>query len=138
MAWLVDFVKDKEGFREDAYQDSVGVWTIGFGSTKGVKKGDKITHEDAEVLLEKELQDFLDYVVNFEEHTDYDWNNNQIAALTSFIYNLGKGRLKQVTQNGTRTNGTISKKMRLYNKAGGQVLAGLVKRRNEEADHFNS
>ena len=138
MAWLVDFVKEKEGFRNHAYQDSVGVWTIGYGSTKGIKKGDEITLEDAEVLLRKELQDFLDYVIAYRDNSKYTWNSNQVAALTSFIFNLGKGRLKQVTQNGTRTNGIISKKMRLYNKAGGQVLAGLVRRRNEESDHFNS
>ena len=39
--WLVNFVKEKEGFRANAYQDAVGVWTIGYGSTKGVKKGDR-------------------------------------------------------------------------------------------------
>lgn len=136
MSWLVDFVKEKEGFREDAYQDAVGVWTIGYGSTKGVKKGDKISKEDAEELLREELQGFLDYVLWFNDEHGYGWNDNQIAALTSFIYNLGKGKLNQVTGKATRDNDLISKKMRLYNKAGGRVLRGLEIRRNEEADHF--
>ena len=48
--WLVNFVKEKEGFRANAYQDAVGVWTIGYGSTKGVKKGDQISMANAETV----------------------------------------------------------------------------------------
>ena len=138
MGWLIDFVKEKEGYRSKAYQDAVGVWTIGYGSTKGVKKGDEITKEEAEELLEDELNDFLDYVLWFKEEYSYDWNNKQIAALTSFIFNLGKGKLKQVTADGKRDNETIAKKMRLYYNAGGRKLRGLEIRRNEEADRFLS
>ena len=138
MGWLTDFVKEKEGFRSEAYQDAVGVWTIGYGSTHGVKKGDSISKEGAEELLEKELQDFLDYVVYYGNNNGYEWNNNQIGALTSFIFNLGKGRLKDVTKGGTRDDNTIAAKMRLYYNAGGRKLRGLEIRRNEEADHFLS
>ena len=138
MGWLIDFVKEKEGYRSKAYQDAVGVWTIGYGSTKGVKKGDEITKEEAEELLEDELNDFLDYVLWFKEEYSYDWNNKQVAALTSFIFNLGKGKLKQVTADGKRDNETIAKKMRLYYNAGGRKLRGLEIRRNEEADRFLS
>ena len=55
--WLVNFVKEKEGFRANAYQDAVGVWTIGYGSTKGVKKGEQISPANAEKLLAEELED---------------------------------------------------------------------------------
>ena len=141
MSWLVDFVKEKEGFRKNAYQDSVGVWTIGYGATyykdgTRVKKGDVVTEAEAEELLQDHLQEFLDYVIEFKEDNGYDWNSNQIGALTSFIFNLGKGRLRQVTGKGTRDNDTIARKMRLYDKAGGRTLRGLTVRRNEEADHF--
>ena len=68
----------------------------------------------------------------------YDWNDNQIGALTSFIYNLGKGGLKQLTKDGTRSNKVIAQKIPLYNKAGGRTLPGLVTRRNEEAAQFIS
>ena len=138
MSWLVDFVKEKEGYRSKAYQDAVGVWTIGYGSTKGVQRGQEITQEDAEELLRQELHDFLDYVLWFREEFSYDWNDNQVGALTSFIFNLGKGKLKQLTADGKRDNETIAKKMRLYYNAGGRKLRGLEIRRNEEAEHFLS
>ena len=134
--WLVNFVKEKEGFRSEAYQDAVGVWTIGYGTTKGVKKGDEITKEMAEERLRDELQDFLSHVKYFANQNNYTWNENQVGALTSFIYNLGKGALNQVTAGGTRSNEEIAKKMRLYYNAGGKKLRGLEIRRNEEADHF--
>ena len=134
--WLVNFVKEKEGFRSEAYQDAVGVWTIGYGTTKGVKKGDKITEEMAEERLRDELHDFLSHVKYFANQNNYTWNENQVGALTSFIYNLGKGALNQVTAGGKRSNEEIAKKMRLYYNAGGKKLRGLEIRRNEEADHF--
>ena len=134
--WLVNFVKEKEGFRSEAYQDAVGVWTIGYGTTKGVKPHHTITEEEAVERLEEELRDFLDYVVNFSEANGYNWENNKIAALTSFIYNLGKGALKQVTSDAKRTNKQIANKMLLYVNAGGKPLPGLITRRKEESDHF--
>lgn len=136
MGWLTDFVKEKEGFRKDAYQDVVGVWTIGYGFTKNVKPGDTITKDEAEERLEEELQDYLEYVIYFMNQNNYTWSNNQVAALTSFIFNGGKGWLKQVTDGGKRDNDTIAAKMRLYHNAGGKKLRGLEIRRNEEADHF--
>ena len=134
--WLIDFVKEKEGFRGDAYQDAVGVWTIGYGSTKGVKDGDKISKENAEKLLEEELKDFQRYVEKYSNRAGYYWNDNQVDALTSFIFNLGKGRLNQLTQDGTRDNEEIAAKMLLYRKAGGRVLRGLEIRRQEESARF--
>ncbi len=142
MAWLVDFVKEKEGFREKAYQDSVGVWTVGYGTTrlngKKVTSSDSLSHKQAQQKLEEELQDFLDHVVAFNEKHNRDWNNKQVAALTSFIYNLGKRALKQVTDDGKRDDATIAAKMKLYYNAGGKKLPGLVKRREEESAHFLS
>ena len=138
MSWLVDFVKEKEGFRSDAYQDLVGVWTIGYGFTHKVKEGDTITREEASKRLESELLSYLKNVLMFQERFEYDWNNKQVAALTSFSFNLGKRILKQVTAKGTRSNEEIAEKMRLYYNAGGKKVRGLEIRRNEEADHFLS
>ena len=97
-----------------------------------------ISKAEAEILLAHSLNDFLDYVIMYEHDNGYDWNNKQRAALTSWCYNLGKSRLRRLTNNGTRDNATIADKMRLYHKAGGKVMKGLVIRRNEEADHFLS
>lgn len=136
MAWLIPFIKSKEGFRENAYEDLVGTWTIGYGSTHKVSEGDYMSEEDASALLEAELQTFLDYVIFYGDSKEYEWNDNQIAALTSFCYNLGKGSLRQLTDNGKRDNETIATKMLLYKNAGGKPIRGLEIRRQEECDHF--
>ena len=144
MSWLVEFVKEKEGFRSDPYRDAVGVPTIGYGATyytngkKVTMKDDPITKKEATVLLKEHLQDFLDYVIKYGESNGYEWSKNQVGALTSFVFNLGKSRLKQLTKNGTRSNEEIAQKILLYKKAGGKVLKGLEDRRKEEANHFNS
>lgn len=142
MSWLVDFIKKSEGERLTAYKDPIGIPTIGVGLTRihgrPVKLSDTITSNESEEFLREELQDFLDYVIKYGESKDYGWNNNQIAALTSFVFNLGKGSMKQLTKNGTRSNEVIAKKMTLYTKAGGRTLPGLVTRRKAEAEHFNS
>ena len=122
----------------NAYQDAVGVWTIGYGSTKGVKEGDKISLENAEKLLEDELRDFKHYVERYSNRVGYYWNDNQVDALTSFIFNLGKGALNQVTQDGTRSDEVIAEKMKLYYNAGGKKLKGLEIRRKEESDQFSA
>lgn len=136
--WLVNFVKEREGFRANAYQDSVGVWTIGYGSTHGVKKGDTISMQNAEKLLQKELDDFQAYVERYSVRVGYHWNKQQIEALTSFVFNLGKGTLNQLTHDGTRTSEVIAAKMKLYYNAGGVRLEGLVKRREAESERFSS
>lgn len=138
MSWLIEFVKEKEGFRGLAYQDSAGIWTVGYGSTLGVTSMSTTTKEAAEWRLVKELMDYLDFVINYGKDYGYDWNKKQVGALTSFIYNLGKGALRQVTDSGTRDNATIAKKMKLYYNAGGKKLPGLVKRRLEESARFSS
>ena len=134
MSWLLNFVKKKEGFRERAYQDAVGVWTIGYGSTKGVKPGDTITEPEAAARLNEELAVFRDHVNDYNTRYNYNWTEGQIDALTSFAYNIGS--IKQLTGNGKRDNATIAKKIKLYNKANGRVLSGLTARRIEEAAKF--
>ena len=144
MSWLIDFVKEKEGFSSKPYKDSVKKYTIGYGTTyypdgtKVAKTDVSISKEEAEILLRHSLNYFLDYVVNYGPLKGYNWNNNQIGALSSFCYNLGRSQLKQLTANGTRSNEEIAQKMSLYKKAGGKVLKGLEVRRQEEAEHFNS
>ena len=136
--WLLNFVKEREGFRSEAYLDAVGIATIGWGSTRGVKLGDTITREGAEELLKHELSIFKRYVEKFSVKHGYNWTGYQVSALTSFSFNLGRGSIKQVTKNGTRTNEQIAQKMLLYYNAGGRKLRGLELRRIEESRHFQS
>jgi lysozyme len=60
----VALIKKFEGCELDAYQDSVGVWTIGYGHTKEVKEGDKINKDEAEHLLQEEMPEYEGYIEN--------------------------------------------------------------------------
>lgn len=121
-------IEEFEGCRLTAYQDSVGVWTIGYGHTKGVKRGQVITKEQAEHYLAQDVKNAEKNVSSFD--STYHWNQNQFDALVSFAFNLGS--INQLTANGKRTIAEISNKILAYNKAGGKELAGLTRRRKAE------
>lgn len=88
----VEQLKIDEGCRLTAYQDTVGVWTIGYGHTGGVKKGDKITQKDADDLL---LADTLQAAVDASSlPVAFDGLNAvRQAVLINMSFNLGKTRL---------------------------------------------
>lgn len=133
---LVAFIKKKEGFSANAYKDHKQ-YSIGYG-TKANRPDEVITEAEADKRLREHLSKSLKDVVNFGKKYNYDWNQNQIDALTSFVYNLGPGALNQLTAGGKRSNEEIMKKIPEYNKASGQVNNALVKRRNEELAMFSS
>lgn len=131
----IELIKKFEGCELTAYRDAVGVLTIGYGHTGDVKEGQKITKKKAEELLIKDLEKF-ETGVNLLILAKYRFNQNEFDALVSFAYNLGLGNLKKLTNNGKRNKGQIADAIPLYNKAGGKVLSGLVKRRKAEHDLF--
>ena len=128
----INMIKKFEGCRLTAYKDSVGVWTIGYGHTAGVKVGQRITQVQAESFLKDDLVKFEQKVEKYD--SKYHWNQNQFDALVSFAFNIGN--IDQLTANGTRSTKTISEKMLQYNKAGGKVLSGLTERRKAEQTLF--
>lgn len=128
----INLIKKYEGCKLQAYQDSVGVWTIGYGHTSGVKMGDLITQQKAEEYLLKDLLKFEDNVRKY--NNIYHFNQNQFDALVSFAYNVGS--INRLIDNGKRNIDQISSAMLLYNKAGGKIVPGLVKRREEERELF--
>ena len=137
----IDLIKEFEGCRLTAYQDEVGVWTIGYGITNSeksitgrtIKRGLKISKASAKKWVEESLnRKYLPKVVKYD--TRYNWNQNEIDALTSFAYNIGS--IDQLTANGSRSRDTIAKKMLEYNKAGGTVYRGLTRRREAERKLF--
>lgn len=130
----INLIKNFEGCRLTAYKDSVGVWTIGYGHTSGVKKGQVISQSKAEDFLKSDLARYEKNVDSFTER--YHWNQNQFDALVSFAYNIGS--INQLTANGTRTIEQISEKITAYNKAGGKVLEGLTRRRKAEKELFDT
>lgn len=129
-----DLIKLFEGLRLRAYRDPVGKPTIGFGHTQGVRMGDEITEEQANILLDLDMTPIIKKLESYD--SKYHWNENEFNALLSFAYNLGVGSIDQVTANGTRTKGEVASKMLLYYNAGGKRLEGLVYRRQKEHDLF--
>lgn len=91
-------IKECEGFRDTAYLDTGKVWTIGWGTTeidgKPVKPGQKITVEKAEECLSKDIAEAEKYV---EALVKCPLNDNQFAALVSFMYNIGLGQFAAST-----------------------------------------
>jgi len=131
---LIERVKASEGFSAKAHKD-FKQYSVGYG-TKAKSENEEISKEEAEKRLSEELAKRKKYVINYSKEKGYNWNNNQIEALTSFIYNLGNGALDTVTGGGKRTNEEIAKAIPQYNMAGGKELKGLTTRRNEELAQF--
>ena len=125
-------MEEFEGLRLDAYLDPIGVPTIGYGHTAGVKLGQKITQQQAEAFLAADIKSAEKAVDGLK----LPLNANQRDALTSFTYNCGAGNLSKLTAN--RTLPQIADAIMLYNKAGGSVLLGLVRRRTWEKELFNT
>lgn len=134
----IDLIKQFEGCRLTAYQDSVGVWTIGYGHTKGVKNGDSITQAQADAFLRDDVQVAESDVTRLVKVT---LSQNQFDALVSFTYNLGVRSLSTSTLlrklNAGDTKGAADEFLR-WNKAGGKVLNGLTRRREAEQSLFLS
>ena len=132
----LDLIKHFEGCELYAYKCPAGVWTIGYGHTKGVEPGMQITEQDAEDMLKEELIEYESYI---NDLVTVGLNQNQFDAMVSWVYNLGAGNLKASTLlkvlNAGDYVGVPAQIMR-WNKAGGKVLEGLTRRRQAEADLF--
>lgn len=133
----IDLIKEFEGCRLTAYLDSVGIPTIGYGSTEGVAPGDTISQQEAEEILKEDLQRFERCVT--EMVTVMPINQNAFDALVSFAFNLGCNALKNSTLlklvNAGDNHGA-AREFPKWDHAGGRVLAGLTRRRQAEAERF--
>ena len=126
-------IKQFEGFRADAYQDVVGVWTIGYGFTRGVKPGQHMTLQQAEARLITELLGYEQAVLGA---CILEPNQNQLDAMCSLAWNIGiAGFLKSTVLKCHNRGDTqsASRAFGLWNKAGGREWAGLTRRRAAEA-----
>jgi len=129
----IELLKKFEGCKLEAYQDSVGVWTIGYGHTKGVYKGMTISQDDAEEMLEEEMEEYEGYI---EEYVEVPLSQNEFDALVCWVYNLGPTNLRNSTLlmvlNQSKFD-EVPEQIKRWNKAGGEILKGLVRRREAEA-----
>lgn len=126
-------VKAHEGLRLEAYQDTSGIWTIGYGHTHGVKADDSISAERAEQLLEADLTDAERAVAALVK---VPLTDNQFSALVSFVFNLGEGAFARSTllrKLNEGSYGLVPACLKSWIFDNGKVLQGLVKRRAAEA-----
>lgn len=132
----ISLIKRFEGCRLKAYKavPSERYYTIGYGHYgKDVARDGVITEEEAEWLLKRDLEKSETAVNNIITDT-FRLTQCQFDALVSFTYNCGAGNLNKLTRG--RTTEEVANAIVRYNKAGGKVLKGLVRRREEEQSLF--
>ena len=128
-----------EGCCLTAYQDQVGVWTIGYGHTgPDVKPGMTITSDQAQDFLAQDVESAAACVNNV---VVVQLTQEEFDALVDFVFNLGAGAFSGSTMlrelNAGDFTGAASQ-FDLWDHAGGTVVAGLLRRRQAEADLFES
>ena len=131
----LDLIKSFEGCQLTAYKCPAGVWTIGWGHTNNVYEGMSITQDQADNMLREDVKYYADAVDRYNSR--FNFTQEEFDALTSFTYNCGVGSL-QAVMSCCNTKQEIAEECKLYNKGGGVVLAGLVRRREEEYKLFMS
>ena len=131
----LNLIKSFEGCHLTAYRCPAGVLTIGYGRTSGVYEGMVITQAQADKFLYEDVQRFVQAVNQYQAR--FNFNQQEFDSLVSFTYNCGQGSLAAV-MSCCNTKQEIAEECKLYNKGGGQVLPGLVRRREEEYQLFMS
>lgn len=134
----IELIKLFEGFKAEAYLCPANVWTIGYGTTSGVKRGQTVTIKEAEDLLQKDLVKFENTV---NSAVKVKLTQDQFDALVSFVYNVGPGNFRSSTLLSLLNQGdyaSVPFQMARWNRANGRVLAGLTRRRKAEGDLFRT
>lgn len=138
----IDIIKRWEGFRADAYLDSAGVWTVGYGTTSragvGLEVGPhtRVTEAEAEVYLRRAVEKFADRI---RPEITTPMNENEWAAFLSLAYNIGPGAFVESTalrRFNDGDKGGAAEAMLWWNKVGTRFVQGLAKRRQDEMRLF--
>lgn len=132
-----NLIKAAEGCRLNAYKCPAGIWTIGYGHTKGVKEGDTWTQAQADKALEQDIETYLKAVLiacpSLEHYP------NRLAACISLAYNIGTGAFASSSVARYIRRGeyrAAADAFLLWVYAGKQKLPGLVTRRQREREVF--
>ena len=134
----LDLIKQFEGLYLKAYRCPAGVPTIGYGHTAGVAMGQTITQQQADDYLRRDVRQFERAVARL---VTVPLTQGQFDALVSFAFNLGEGALAQSTLLRMLNDGDYAgaaAQFERWNKAGGRVLPGLVRRRAAERALFEA
>ena len=129
----IALIKKFEGLELDSYQCSANVWTLGYGHTQGLAEGASCSEEEAEIILVNALKEFETYV---NALVDVELDQNQFDALVAWTFNLGPTNLRTSTLLKKLNAGEyndVPSEIKRWNRAGGQVLDGLIRRREAEA-----
>ena len=131
-----ELIRKFEGKSNKAYQDSAGVWTIGYGHTGGVVKGQTISDDEVERLLAEDVA-VAENAVNAQ---NLNLTQDQFDALVDFVFNLGAGNFQKSTLlkklKADPNDPTIYDEFLRWVYAGGVKLLGLVRRRTDEANLY--
>lgn len=130
----LEIIKKYEGFSSRAYKCPSGVWTVGWGHTgRDINKDTILTREEAELMLKKDVTNLQEQILFL---LDGKPSMNELDALTSLVYNVGLGAFKKsrlLKRINLKENGElIAKEWIEFNKAGGKIQKGLLRRRAEE------
>ena len=134
----LDLIKHFESLQLKAYKCSANVWTIGYGHTKNVKEGDRISQDQANCFLMQDLYSVERAIVRLVK---VKLNLNQFDALCSLIFNIGISAFNKSTLLAKLNTGDYvgaAEQFRRWNKVNNVVMAGLVRRRQAEEDLFNA
>lgn len=129
----IALIKVFEGCKLESYLCAAGVWTIGYGHTKMVEEGQEITQEEADNILLNDLEIYEEAVLKAVE---VPLHQHQFDALVSWTFNLGGANLNASTMLKVINKGEyedVPAQIKRWNKAGGKVLQGLIRRREAEA-----
>ena len=132
----IALIKSFESCKLKAYLCPANVWTIGWGTTKGVKPGQTITQAQADKLFADDLARFETAV---SKAVKVPLTGNQFSALVSLCYNIGAGAFAKSTlvkRLNARDYAGAQAQFARWNKADGKTLAGLTRRRAAEAKLF--
>ena len=133
----INLIKQFEGCKLTAYLCPAGVWTIGYGHTEGVNKGDKITQDKAEELLKQDLSKFEDALNSY----GFTLSQNQYDALICFMFNIGIQAFRTSTMFKYLRKNRYAAAAEQFNKwiyANHKPSKGLERRRDAERDLFVS
>ena len=129
----LSLIKKFEGLELEAYKCAAGVWTLGYGHTAGVQEGDVWSEEQANEQLKIDMHIYADYI---NDQVTCPLSQNQFDALVSWVFNLGPTNLRNSTLLKVLNSGDyegVPAQIKRWNKAGGKVLEGLIRRREAEA-----